>query len=469
MIKDTDPSDKAKTRDINTILKIIHDVSQGGYELRNVLNYYGIPGIGKTFLGFSIGNHCRKMNIPFARIDFDPEENPPAQAYEINPHKIIHLLLQDLAAWESFSELQSPQKMKPTDDDLSRFIHLTQSHTKTAPLMLIFDSTDKAPQSVIRWMENNIVAPLCQNLKCLILWTGRYPQKLVSDVVIRSTDCRPVSPLTPAATKKQICTMDPGLAGAASRIQNLTYGYPSGNQKLVEILMKNQNIGDKELIKILAEEVLIPDVFKDMPSDLIDACQALSIVRWFDAMLMEDILSEFVDGFTEDTPYFTVIGTLRKKILVFPNEGKPGYYLEKIIAHILRQYMIAYEKERFVTITEVASKFYEQGIFTVSGETRNGFFLEWLWHQANLYALKKIGNETLRLNLENHLMIIFDTFYGNDKADVRMAGQSRLKNDIAKDRAAFEKVMGKDGYENLLCLIGDFSLENRKSNEMTEG
>lgn len=399
---DIPPVNRAK--EISTIRNILQKLINNIPEFGTIINYFGVPGIGKTTLGKMIGNISSVLDVPYTRIDFDPDENPWAEKYETNHDNIIKNMFEGFTECESSNF--SNQFRKDNSINLNNFLSILLAYTeKYKPLVMIFDTSEKANEKIIRWIEERIINPLSLTGKCLIIWTGRFPQKWSNFEVRRRTICQPLESLNIESTKQQIRSINPVLTKHGCRIFNLTDGHPLGNKKLIEELISKPTLKDEELLDILFKKVINEYMLEDVEHKLKEACRVLSIVRQFDIIILEDLLSEFVKGFTVDSPFMTTTGKLTKTSLVYWNGERKGYSLEKTVGHILRLHMITHEKDRFIKITEKTLNIYEQRIKIVP-ENRIIYIGEWLWHYVNLcrymkYCKKEIL-EKFEIILQEH-------------------------------------------------------------------
>jgi hypothetical protein len=444
-----------RSKEISYIREILYNLNHKQPEFGNILNWYGIPGIGKSTLGIMAGNLCQVMGVPFSIVDFEPEKNPLARQYADNFSRIIEKII---AGFEKNNSPELSEELRKYDKDsgnIDEFISILISYLKIKPFVIVFDTTEQADEKALRWIEKNIVSPLCITGMCLIIWTGRFPQGWKQFEVRRRVVCQQLEALDIESTKQQIASFNLNVENAGSRIYRLTDGHPLGNRELVEVLKKDKNLNNDQLLKELIERVIDNYVMEDVPDDLREACRVLSIVRQFDVMILEHLLSTFVsDYFTKDSPYLTTIGRLTATSLVEWNTGRKGYSLNKTVRHILRQDILWNKQERFLAITEKTLGIYEEWIKKVS-ENRGIYILEWLYHQANLFFVKGKSEPEILEDSKTKLHNYLYEYYQKDESGFKAMLLVQLENDFDNDKEEFEKMIGKDEFEDIKKIITD--------------
>ncbi len=360
---------------VRTLLVKLQEKPEETYKI--VINWYGVPGIGKTRLGFMIGLLCGQKKIPFARVDFDPEENPSALRYAKNPLSIFRAIYTDLAAnrLDRFPEL--PEAADEAEE-IDSFHQSMETGMKETPAVILFDTTEKASKQTISWVEKFILGPLCTTGRCVLIWTGRFPQVWRRfEIRQRAVDPEKLTSLTAKYTKEQI-----GPSGA--EIYRLTFGHPLANEHIAEAMAAmGKAPGNKEKLKSLLHNFIDTFIFRDISPRMKSACRTLCVIRQFDVMFLEKILVQFSpDYFTEETDFMHVVGELRSTSLAEWNTTLKGYSLDETIRRFLARYLQLTERKAFLAISARALEIYAEWI-DLNPENRSVYFKEKLFHLIN--------------------------------------------------------------------------------------
>ncbi|QTA78467.1 NTP hydrolase p-loop-containing [Desulfonema limicola] len=406
-----------------------------------IFNWYGIPGIGKTCLGLMICLLCKNLDIPFARIDFDYEENPNANQYNENPL----LILEEIGI----------QLNKDIIKDIDVFHNRIKKVLKNSPIVIIFDTCEKVQENLLFWMEDNVLNRLCNQGKSIVVWIGRYPQRWKNYNVRERVKLDKLRPLDKKFTKEQV-----GKTGA--KIYHLTHGYPLGNKLINEkIISQDIELNEKEMLKSLVEDILEAVIFKQIENDIKIAIITLSVLRQFDLMIIEKILVEFEsEHFTEDTAFMRLIGRLTATSLVQWNPVLKGYSLDDTIRRILVKYLQTTLPEKYINISQKAADIYDKWI-EQNRENRSIYIKERFFHLFNIKKYTKTSDNELTELCKNEIDLYMQK-YNFDAASLIQLYEEIKNDEELKD------VAGTLVFQNMLNIINDYK-NNIDSSEIKEG
>ena len=420
-----------------------------------VINWYGVPGIGKSRLGFMIGLLCGQKKIPFARVDFDPEENPAAHLYAEDPVAILRGIYADLAAHrpEKFPAL--PEAADEADE-IDFFHQNLITELKEAPAVVLFDTTEKAGKRTIEWVEKFIIGPLCISGRCVLIWTGRFPQVWRRfEIRQRALDPEKLSSLTAEYTKEQI-----GPSGAW--IYRLTFGHPLANEHIAEAMAAmEREPDDKEKLKSLLHNFIDTFIFRGISPRLKSACRTLCVIRQFDVMFLETILVEFSqDYFTEETNFMDIIGEFRSTSLAEWNTTLKGFSLDETIRRFLARYLRLTERKTFLAISKRAAEIYSEWI-DLNPENRSVYFKEKLFHLINISNCRRITKNEIAAICINEI----DEYVQRTDASINTLMQ--LHEEIEKDRE-LKEAAGRKVFQLMLMDVDSRNKELAERGETME-
>lgn len=458
---------------INMVKKSLNTIRGGQTVFNTVLEWYGIPGIGKTTISqLAIPELCPQMKIPFAFIDFDPEDNQNAEKYFKDHVLLIEDIFRQIGvdkptdikkALEKYREATEKETFLREERQkqvVNKFTDYVKEKLKTDPVVLIFDSTEKMNSDLSAWVEEKIISPLCLTGKCIIIWTGRFQQHWKKFEVRRRVVSRKLEPLLPEFTLKQV--EDIGVVGID--VYRFTAGHPMANKKLAEKIKedKNRQFEDQELINIV-EGVIDKHAMRDVSTELKAACFVLSIVRQFDLGILKKLLLKFVSYYKDTENFLTIIGSLSETSLVEWDNVRKGYALDETIRYILSLHLSLNDPERYKDINEEALKIYGEWIERVP-ENRSIYILERLYHLAKI----DVAQDQLQIeaNLKQELKNFLKKYYKGDDIEFVYSAATRLYEELKKDNE-FEKIVGKDGFVHLQEIVNNhrLTLEEDKRRE----
>ncbi|MCP4346925.1 MAG: hypothetical protein GY795_15530 [Desulfobacterales bacterium] len=436
---------------IGKIRKTLYSLSLKFDELHSVVfNWFGIPGIGKTTLSLMIADICREISVPFARIDFNPDENQHASHYKNDYILILDDICTDLGeicTSEFSEELDNYRKLQNVDlkqkqsETVIASFHEHIKELTEKPLVILFDTTEKADGKLIRWIEDNIISPFCVTGRCVIVWTGRFAQQWKRFEVRRRVKTEKLEPLDPQSTHEQVGDPD-------SLIYHLTFGYPLGNIELAKVIDKYDTKPDN-LIKALAENVIDPYVFKNIPEDLKAACKIMSVVRQFDVIILERLLCEFAgEFFNEETVYMKVMSELAATAIVEWNPIRKGYALDETMRRILMLHMKLNSQDAYLKIAGNAVDIYEEWI-DYNTENRGIYIKEKFFHLISIGICKNMPLSEIIEDCQNALKKYLGKYYRNDPMNLSLAGTIQLYEEFSSDKE-LQEISGKKNIEELL-------------------
>ncbi|MCP4346187.1 MAG: toll/interleukin-1 receptor domain-containing protein [Desulfobacterales bacterium] len=431
---------------LNKFKKQLDSIRSGNRIPCTILEWYGIPGIGKTTLAqISIRELCHKMGVPFACIDFIPEMDGNANKYFNDKSLLITDILEGICQSEKTF-------LKHTTDTVSNYV---KNLSTSNPVVIHFDTTEEIKPAFFMWLEKNIISPLCLSGKCIIIWTGRFPQQWQCFEVKRRVVSWKLDPLPYEETIEQVGQTDVD-------VYQFTFGHPLGNDIVSEVIAgfknKEYSFGEIELINAM-DSVIEEYVMRDIQPELNAACRVLSIVRQFDVLILRKILSQFVAEYYGETRMFLgVIGQLTATSLVEWDSTCKGYALDPTIRQILAKHLQLKQQKKYSEINELATNIYEEFINKAKGN-RSIYILERLYHLANIAENRNEDHSQIAKMLQNELKSYLQQYYNKD---IALSATDKLYQELEKDKD-IEKIIGEQGFAELKKAVTNHSLTLQQS------
>ncbi|MCP4349887.1 MAG: toll/interleukin-1 receptor domain-containing protein [Desulfobacterales bacterium] len=460
-----------RVEQLTEIREILNKMFQKCHEsYYDVINWYGIPGIGKTTLGVMIADLCGKMSIPFLCSDFQNRYYDDKNDYTIVLEDIIH-------GYEVFEFQRVLNRYREEKNRCQAylknvvdiFLNFFYELTVEGPVVLLFDSAEKADPDLIVWLEEQIIIPLSMTRKCLFIWMGRYQQVWNEDGIRRRVILKKLDALSLEATNEQLGYIwkkhapmpfemtEKEVESECSRIHRLTLGHPLCNEEVFAAIREYKTVGnnpeDHHLINIMMGKVIDMFVMKTIKPELSQACRILAAIRQFDVTILQEILSNFTIYFKETKSYLKVIGQLTETSLVEWDFRRKGYVLDEIIRHILSQYMRLNEQKLYLEIIEAAADIYKTYIKEVN-ENRSIYVIERLFHQATINDIRKQMKLEIINNPYKELEDCLEEYYNESNERLKFAYNATIQlYEELKQDMELEKILTKEEFEQLRDIV----------------
>lgn len=414
--------------ELNEIRSRLNAVRLGRPVFDTILVWHGIPGIGKTTLRHMIANLCQEMRVPFSQVDFELRDRPKRevnriQRYAQDPVLILEDLMLGLAIEEPKAFREALERYRQEEEDtflydeyrkraVQAFLDYVNDLLKRGPIVLLFDTTDQALESLITWLEEQVIRPLALTGRCIIIWTGRYPQRWKRFEVRRRVVAAKLEPLPKEATEQQI---GPSLA---ARVFPFTRGHPMGNREVAtairEYQARDKEVPDHVLINELVDRVIDRYVMVDIPDDLNAALRLLAVVRQFDVVFLQRLLSKFVPEFKDmrETLFLEVLSRLAGTYLVEWDDKRKGYRIDPILRRILALHLRHTAQERYVEANREAATIYADWIERAPAG-RSVYVVERQYHEACVFLAEGKPAEWVVTDLERELMGYLKEYYSD--------------------------------------------------------
>jgi len=432
-----------RAEQLNEVRSKLNTIRLGRKVFDSVLEWYGIPGIGKTTLGEMIADLCVEMKVPFSRVDFDSGKNPRAEQYIENPVMILEDLFVGLGVEEAKTFREALERYHQTEP--GSFIHQDRQRRvveafreylerlmEQGPVVLLFDTTDQAPAEVTTWLEEQLISPLALTGKCLIIWTGRYPQRWKRFEVRRRVVSQKLEPLPEKFTIEHV-----GPIG--SKVYRLTRGHPMGNEEVAraieEYRIKGQEALDRELLNRLMDRVIDRYVMKGIDPDLNAALRVLAVVRQFDVIFLQRLLSKFVPEFKDlrEALFLEVLSRLAGTYLVEWDRVRKGYAIDLTLRRVLALHLRYNQQERYLAASrEEAAELYADWIERVP-ENRSIYVVERLYHRACIALAEGKPAGEVAIGLQKELENYLQRYYRNGDRALAQKATEQLRQELQGD------------------------------------
>jgi hypothetical protein len=236
-----------RQEEVGKALELWEGLCQGKAET-TCLEFYGIPGIGKTELVKQIKGDLESMEALCAYLDFNPVRNPGCKSYSSDPKTLLDVLIH---GW----------KLSLTDPSAAQIVDEVKRCDSKDTVVLICDETDKIPEE-LDWFEEKLIWPLMLSTHCLIIWVGQRQKQWDvrhSELKLKVLSS-PVEPIPDNAVIKT-CLAARGVPSdeidrvLVPWIRDITFGHPLAEQVAASTYCLHRGKTEEELKKEIAEAI----------------------------------------------------------------------------------------------------------------------------------------------------------------------------------------------------------------------
>jgi|GEM_PF-2750573 len=466
-----------------------------------VVNFYGIPGIGKTALLTEILQRAQ-------RGAWDSRQFAPTLSaltdlagrwedlhpYKVGPEVLAHQMYQlegqtkrhDLEfakALEAFRSLPPPdpdneevwytfrQKAKQVADTFSLYVY-RHAKQQRQPVMLLLDNSEELPVDAFDWLEFEVFSPLVQADRILLVVASRSPVRWKRFEVRRRVLLRKLNP--PEYSEQLMVQQAPSWSKLAPNIIKLTFGYPWGNQAVVEALEqigKPQAIKPTdfeqhrpELLQWLTTQVVEKRLLADVATDLSDALHIVAPLRQFDVTTLRALLPEFAAGKFKGRGgnyFLLMLNRLVDTALVEWSAERKAYVLDDTLRRILALDLETRDPDLSLRIHRRAIDLFGRWLEEVP-DSRSCYLVECLYHRAQVLRFQGKGQPEIAVEVQQGLQAALERFYRqaviegdrHDASRLVLDDASRLVNRLALDDELVT-LLGQDAVDSMEEVVTD--------------
>ncbi len=457
--------------------KKIRYIKQDRSVRKQILAWYGGPGIGKTTLVKLLTHSCKKERVPYLLVDFlrgkhhssDYMEDPAlliedmilalTKKTEMDTSSLYSAIRRFRSALASeifivrdYYELSAferkynrPEWLNIWSGVIREFIFLVDGLCKdrlgdSQPLAVFFDETEYAGVQLIDWIEEWIINPLLHRKQCIIVWTSRRPQKWKSHEVKRMLKKEELQVFDLNDVKEQFVKSNSSFNLTNEffkKVYDVTGGHPYANAIIIDtwttqsvkITPQIFSANESELLSKVYDEFILTHAFRDCSPEMKIACELLALIRRFDATMLCKVLkacasNSFATWDEDECEYF--LKKLKQTQLLVWSNG--GYSLDPDLRYIIQKFLYVREPQLFIRVNQTASTVYSSWL-KQPVDNRGGFIVEELYHQA---ALNLTGQSTDLEHLLNKRLQQYHLWFNN--RDMLRLSLEQLRGTIEHDQ-----------------------------------
>jgi len=412
----------------NKELKLIQrriEAAQRGEVERSLIGFYGVVGLGKSWLVSYLANHYwfRDGHGPFpkkptlsAKADFTSEEFHSRfsilQAIALQIKEQLTKARPDFVLPRLLQEGVSPsENIDAVANEFTGFVVGLLDHYIP---VLTFDATEKADEELLDWLEKRVVYPIIRTNRAIFVFAGRRWHRWKIFEVRRRVE--PIE-LRPFDRKKeeaveQLARLDVEKAESlAHGIYEYAFGHPlaskavfKGLRKLVassELLDERVLEENLDIVKeVILDEIIEKQFFGELGKNvyLKPLLWGICILRKFNPTPLRHFTMHFIDAEYKQKPggfYLDAIRDMQDTTLVQWNSAAGGYILGPVVRRIMAKNLYMREPEKFRQWHQEAVALYD-GWIEQYPRNAVGFLIERTFHRA--WALRADGKTEQEIN-----------------------------------------------------------------------
>jgi hypothetical protein len=460
-----------------------------------VLNFYGIPGVGKSTL---ISEICRlalsgdwpahKLK-PMIAASIDLQASALVEAsYLAGPTALASLAKQiekqtgviSQAFHKDFANFRQLVPFDPQDEEAwyrarqaakrmaDSFTQYVYDRVKEPGLaaILLFDNSETLEPETFDWLEFEILSPLVQTDRVLLILAGSSPVRWKRFEVRRRVYLGKLRP--PADRVEIVQHQAPSWSRVAPNIVQLTFGLPTANETVVEALDK---IPEPQKIDAVTFDTYRPQLMERLITDLVEkrlwrnvdeelwpVFRLVAPLRQFDVTTLRNVLPKLEpEQFAGlgGNQYLLMLNQLIDTRLVEWSTERKAYILDDTLRHILALDMETRALPQAVEVHHIAAEIYE-GWLAEANESRSSYLVEWLYHCAKGYQLRGQDQLVTGSKISDKLRQLLVRYYRPDgELDERtLDSASRLINELGRDDELVT-LIGKQARDDMIRAVRD--------------
>lgn len=421
--------------------------AQVGKIERPVIEMHAVKGQGKSWLVQRIFNFLmpgRKKNngtkypkpALTAYIDFEKLVDKPGN----HPFSILKTLAQELQR-QSETPLEIPslkkkraftKKLESAEKEFTQFVQSLVDHF--VPI-LIFDSTDRADEQVLEWLEDHLVFPLIHSDQIIFVFAGRRRLFWRHFEIRRRVDAHELLPLDEEGSAEQL-----RLRNQDSQVGRLLFrfskGHPEINWRILYGLQYDQGVSILDQGVIESNHSYILDRVREIIDSqfLVGLSKEAFVLLWDVCVLRRFHTAQLryfagvrneKDKKRPEGDYLDLIQQMIDVALVHWDSDEGGYVLDATVRAVMLENLKERDSERFVALQKDALGLY-LGWVVDYPENSQHYLLEIVYHEGILL--------TMGQRRRDEFLQEFAQILANPKLP-----------DTALDETAFPRLLREDG------------------------
>src|SRR6266849_1047287 len=343
-----------------------------------IIDFYGIGGIGKTFLLKKVQQRCQDEQLHCIWVD-------ASEGISNILHKVIHQVQQ--------YSITLPFEDRDTNS-LSEFISAMKILLKRGPVVMLFDSIDTSDKEQLSWLET-LLRDLSDDNNLFVVLTSKRALSFENDrSLARKLTLFPLRPFDRPGCEAYLNTIGNQIeTEIRDSIFLWTRGYPLALNVMVQAVTSGldprKDQDQKEIITYLIDQVLNRSVLARVDLKERDRYQTvlslLSIPRHFNLIVMEDLIKKFTPdlALANSLEYFGLPREINQTTEVLDwNATGIGFSVDAPVRAILSVKLKIEQPEMYYAAHRLLAQTNKKWAIEVSGADSIRYLREYLYHSG---------------------------------------------------------------------------------------
>lgn len=441
-----------RDNELNRIKTRIVQVRNGA-AIQPLVNFWGMPGIGKSWLLKHI-HHIythQEEGVCALYYNFQTEEEeyiPPS----------LPDIIKDLAK-------QLPASLEGEGiNTVADFKTAVLSLLPTQVPLILFDTTEKLPDENLHELEKQLLEPLLKSDKVIIAVAGRQKIARWRRVEVRRRVTPAIDTLLgafhTAAFEKQLSQQSPSLI---KKIADLIYAKTAGTPWLVHLIIERIANLEEEINEESVSDIILSVLTTYEQNEILSTIEDEALRTYFNAVLplrfyRIETLREMLEAQPNrpaDLSDVTLLQGLREldreaDFVWWSDRGE--YTTDPTVRAVIEQRLLINDREKFINQHEQAIELYKNRAeeFKVNSAY---YLIEWLYHEA---LLKRVHNEALTMDSD-----ILSTIraYMTDDDGLSINNRNVLCKQLDKDDE-LRRIIPEGLFNKFLAELNALALQN---------
>lgn len=425
---------------------------RNGAAIQPLVNFWGMPGIGKTWLLKHIHYiyTYQKEGVCPLYYNFhteDEEYTLPSLA------DIIKALARQLP-----TNLQEDQI-----DTVADFKTAVLSLLPAQVPLILFDTTEVLPDENLHELEKQLLEPLLKSDKVIIAVAGRQKIARWRRVEVRRRVTPAIDTLLgafhTAAFEQQLSQQSPSII---KKIANLIYAKTAGTPWLVHLIIERILTMKGEINEESVTDIILSVLIAYEKDEILSTITDETLRIYFNAVLplrfyrietLREMLKAQLNR-PDDLSDVTLLQGLREMdreadFVWWSDRGE--YTTDPTVRAVIEQRLLLNDRKKFIDQHEQAITLYKNRAeeFKVNSAY---YLIEWLYHEALLH---KAQNKAL--TMESPIISKIKKFMGDDGLSVD--NQNVLCKQLEKDDE-LRRILPEDTFDTFLAELNALALQN---------
>jgi AAA ATPase domain len=371
--------------DRETALKYIDDAFETLQDKKRLLrtpiiDFYGVGGIGKTFLLKKVQQQCRDERLRCIWVDAN--------------QSISNLSREVVRQVQQYSVV--PPVESNSTNALYNSISAARVLLKQGPVVMLFDAIDTSNKEQLNWLEM-LLRDLSDDNNLLAVLTSKRALSFEHNrSLARKLTLFPLEPFDRLGCEAYLNAVSNQIEPEIrDRIFVWTRGYPLALNVMAQAvesgLDPRKGEDQKEIITRLTDQVLNQSVFVRVDPEERDWYETilplLSVPRHFNLIVMQDLIEKFIPELARENSlaYFGLPREINQKteVVHWDDIAGTGFSVDTPARTIFLLKLQIEQPERYYAVHRFLAQMNKQLATGVSGTDRIRYLREYLYHSAS--------------------------------------------------------------------------------------